>query len=264
LLDRKVPVARIAAAGTLLALMLAAAAAYAATGHAGRGKEHEPAGKRHEPAGTATTPNTPVASQGSGALRIVGHPSAISTHSTARFRIDAAAAMKLRCRLDKRPTQDCDGSGVLYRGVAAGPHTFYVQALRRGHVYARSDFGWTVLEPKPFTVEAGQAAIAPLYPGAAPSTIPVVITNPNSVAITVTALQVTAGGGGPGCAPAGNVALTAPALAGGKLRIAAHGSVALPSAAVGAPTIALLELPVNQDACKGASFALAFSGSAGA
>ena len=30
-----------------------------------------------------------------------------------------------------------------------------------------------------------------------------------------------------------------------------------------APTIALLELPVNQDACKNLNFSLAFSGSAG-
>jgi hypothetical protein len=90
-----------------------------------------------------------------------------------------------------------------------------------------------------------------------------VITNPNPVPITVTALRVSAGGGAPGCAPADNLALTAPALAGGKLRVATHGSVSLPTATVAAPTIALLELPVPQDACKGANFDLAFSGSAG-
>jgi hypothetical protein len=256
LLDRKVPAAKIAA-GTLLALMLVVAAAYAAGGRGGgRGKE------RHDPAG-ATLPSTPVATEGSGALRIPGHPPAFSTRSTARFRVDAAGEPALRCRLDRRPAQECEES-VVYRGVGPGPHIFYVQALRRGHVYARSDFGWTVLEPKPFTVSPQLEDIGPLYPGSGPSAIPVVIDNPNAVAITVTSLKVSATGGAPGCAPAANLALTAPALGGGKLRIAAHGSVSLPSAAVGAPTIALLELPVDQDACRGTNFDLAFSGSAGA
>lgn len=250
------------AAGTLLALMLVAAAAYAAAGHGGRGKERrEPAGKRHEPAGTAT-PNVPVATQGSGALRISGHPPLISTRSTARFRIDAAGEPKLRCRLDRQPARGC-GDAVVYRGVGVGPHTFYVQALRRGRVTARSDFGWTVLEPKPFTVTPRLPNVGPLYPGAEPSSIQVVISNPNPVAIAVTSLRVSASGGAPGCAPAQNLTLTAPALGGGKLRIAAHGSVSLPSATVAAPTIALRELPVPQDACKNASFNLAFSGSAG-
>lgn len=257
----KVPVTRIVA-GTLLALLLAAAASYAAAGH-GRGKErHEPAGKRHEPAGTATTPSSPVATQGSGALRITSHPPAISTRSTARFRIDAAGEPTLRCRLDRHPARECEDT-VLYRGVGVGPHNFYVQALRRGRVTARSDFGWTVLEPKPFTVAPRLPDVGPLYPGAAPSAIPVVITNPNAVAITITSLQVSARGGAAGCAPADNLALTAPALATGKLRIAAHGSVSLPSPTVAAPTIALRELPVPQDACKSANFDLAFSGSAG-
>ena len=258
----KVPVTRIVA-GTLLALMLAAAASYAAAGH-GRGKErHEPAGKRHEPAGTATTPNPPVATQGSGALRITGHPPAISTRTTARFKVEASGEPALRCRLDRRPAQGCDETAVLYRGVGVGSHTFYVAAMRRGRTVARADFTWLVLEPKPFTVSPPTGTIGPLYPGAPASSIPVVISNPNPMAITVTSLQVSARGGAPGCAPADNLALTAPALATGKLRIAAHGSVSLPNATVAAPTIALLELPVPQDACKSANFELAFSGSAG-
>lgn len=251
------------AIGTLLALLLVAAASYAAAAHGGRGKErHEPAGKRHEPAGTATSPGTPVTTQGSGALRIPGHPPAISTQSTARFRVAASGGPMLRCRLDQRPAQTCDETLVMYRGVGVGSHTFYVQALRRGRVTARADFGWLVLEPKPFTVSPREA-VGPLFPGEPPSAIPVTISNPNPVAITVTALKVTAGGGAPGCTPAENVALTAPALSSGKLRIAAHGSVSLPSAKVAAPTIALRELPVSQDACKNAQFSLSFSGSAG-
>lgn len=251
------------AIGTVLALLLVAAASYAAAAHVGRGKErHEPAGKRHEPAGTATSPDAPVATQGSGALRIPGHPPAISTQSTARFRVEATGGPMLRCRLDRRPAQTCDETPITFRGVGTGSHTFYVQALRRGRVTARADFGWLVLEPKPFTV-APRETVGPLFPGEPASPIPVTISNPNPVPITVTALKVTAGGGAPGCSPAENVVLTAPALASGKLRIAAHGSVSLPSAKVPAPTIALRELPVPQDACQNAKFDLSFSGSAG-
>ncbi len=245
------------ATGTLLALMLAAAASYAAAGHGGRGKEHR------EPAATTTSPSSPVTTQGSGALRITGHPPAISTRSSARFRVEAAGEPTLRCRLDRRPAQDCGESTMLYRGVKTGPHTFYVAALRRGRTFARASYAWLVLEPKPFTVSTQPGTVGPLYPGAVPSPIPVTISNPNPVPITVTSLRVIASGGAAGCAPADNVALTVPELDGGKLRVAAHGSVALPSAAVAAPTIALRELPVPQDACQNASFDLAFSGSAG-
>jgi hypothetical protein len=256
-LDTKVLVARIAI-GTLLALALVAAAAYAAAGRGGRhGKE------RHEPAAATTSPTSPVTTQGSGALRIPGHPPAISTQSNARFRVASSGETMLRCRLDKRPAQDCDESLVLYRGVGTGTHTFSVQSIRSGRVAARASFVWLVLEPKPFTVSPRPESIGPLYPGEPASPIPVVITNPNPVPITITALKVTASGGTPGCTPAENVALTAPALAGGKLRLAAHASVSLPSAKVPAPTIALRELPVSQDSCKNANFRLTFSGSAG-
>jgi hypothetical protein len=181
----------------------------------------------------------------------------------ARFRVAAAGEPILRCRIDLKALKDCDTT-VTYRGIAAGSHTFYVQARRRGRVFAHAGYSWTVLEPKPFTVVPRFAGIGPLFPGAAPSAIPVVVSNPNSIAITVTALRVTADGGPTGCDPDANLALTAPALPPGKLQIPAHGSVALPSAAIAAPTIALRELPVDQDACKGASFDLSFSGSAGA
>ena len=185
------------AAGTLLALALAAAAAYAAGGHGGHGKErHTPAGKRHDP-GEEAPPAAPVATQGGRALRIPGHPPAISTHSTARFRVEAVGEPMLRCRLDRRPVQDCDETSLLYRGVGDGPHTFYVFSTRRGRMLARADFSWLVLEPKPFTVSPQPEAIGPLYPGEPPSAIPVVISNPNPVPITVTSLRVSAEGGRP-------------------------------------------------------------------
>jgi len=252
----RIPAAK-AVAGTALVLMLVAAASYAAVGHAGDGHE------RHSPGAPATTPTAPIVAPGSAALRIQAHPPSISTRSTARFRVEAAGEPTLRCRIDKRPPKDCEDA-VVYRGVGVGSHTFFVQAVRRGRTLAHAGFGWTVLEPKPFTVSPRLDAIGPLYPGTTPTAIPVLITNPNPLAITVTALRVSASGGAVGCDPAANLALTAPALASGKLRVPARGSVSLPNATVPAPTIALRELPVDQDACQEADFDLALSGSAGA
>ena len=237
--------------------MLAAAASYAAVGHGGHGHE------RHSPSAPATTPSAPIVAPGSAALRIQGHPPLISTRATARFRVEAAGGPTLRCRIDKRPPKDC-GDAVTYRGLSFGPHSFFVQAVRRGRTVAHAVYSWTVLEPKPFTVSPRPGAVGPLFPGTAPTAIPVVIANPNPIAITVTSLRVSAGGGAAGCDPTTNLTLTAPALGTGKLRVPAHGSISLPSATVAAPTIALRELPVNQDGCQNAGFDLSFSGSAGA
>jgi hypothetical protein len=253
----KIPAAK-AVVGMALVLMLAAAASYAAVRHGG-GSGHE----HRSPAAPATTPTAPIVAPGSAALRIEAHPPAISTRSTARFRVDAAGKPTLRCRIDRKAPKECEES-VVYRGVGVGPHTFFVQAMKRGRPIAHLSFAWTVLEPKPFTVSPQNDAVGPLYPGGEATPIPVVIANPNPIAITVTSLRISAGGGAAGCDPATNLSLSAPALGTGKLRIPAHGSVTLPSAAVAAPTISLLELPVNQDACQNANFNLAFSGKAGA
>jgi hypothetical protein len=44
--------------------------------------------------------------------------------------------------------------------------------------------------------------------------------------------------------------------------VPAEGSASLPSATVSAPTIAMLNLPVNQDACQGVEIPLDFAGEA--
>ena len=146
----------------------------------------------------------------------------------------------------------------------SAPHAFHVRAIRHGRATARADFSWTVLEPKPFTVAPRPEAVGPLYPGEPAEPDPGRDQQPEP-------------GGDHGHRAEGERrwrrarlrpgrptwSLTAPALASGLLRIAAHGSVSLPSGKVAAPTIALRELPISQDACKSANFKLAFSGSAG-
>jgi hypothetical protein len=252
------PAAKIAV-GIMVALLVAAAASSAAV-HPGAG--HGP--ERHvAPAAPVPAPSTPVVGSGPTALRIVGHPPTLTTHHSAHFRIAAAGEPALRCQLDRGPAKPCVPS-VVYRGLRGGNHTFLVAAQRPGRRTVRADFGWRVLEPEPFEVEPRPASVGPLYPGAAPTPIRVVISNPNSKSIILGALRVAASGGAAGCDPATNLALTAPDLGDARLRIPAHGSLTLPSASVAAPTIALRELGVNQDACQSAKFNLSFSGSAGA
>ncbi len=95
--------------------------------------------------------------------------------------------------------------------------------------------------------------------------ISVTVTNPNPVAIHVTALAVgvNAAQDPAGC-PSGtnlelqqsNVSATLPLL------VPANGSVTLPAQGVTRPQIRLRNLTTNQDACKGKSFALTYTGSA--
>lgn len=255
--ERRRPAAKLAA-GLTVALLVAAAASYAAV-RPGSGARP----MRHGPPATPVTARTPLAASGSAVLSIVDHPAAVTARSTARFRVAAAGGPALRCRLDGQRSQPCE-SNVVYRGLGAGEHTFLVAAQRPGRRAVRADFGWRILEPEPFEVEPRPASVGPLYPGAEPTPIRVVITNPNSRTITLGALRVTASGGAPGCDAAKNLTLTAPDLSGAQPRIPAHGTLTLPSAGVAAPTIALRELGVNQDACRSAKFALSFSGSAGA
>lgn len=250
----RIPAAK-AVAGIAVALMLAAAASYAAVG---RGGGHE----RRGTGAPAAVRSAPVVAAGTAAIRIVAHPREVTLSSTARFRVDATGATTLRCRLDGGAARDCGPTSV-YRRLQPGPHAFSVRARRPAGRPLRASFAWTVLEPRPFTIETRATRVGPLYPGAAPSPIPIVISNPNPVPIIVTALGVAAGGGAPGCDPATNLALTAPDLAAARPQIPAHGSLALPSATVAAPTIGLRELDVDQDACQRASFDLSFSGSAG-
>lgn len=259
---RRRPAAKLAV-GLVVALLVAAAASYAAVRPGSGGGSARNGAMRHAPPRAPVTAQAPLAAEGSAVLSIVDHPPAVSTRSTARFRIVAAGEPALRCRLDGQQAQPCEPN-VVYRGLDPGDHTFLVAAQRPGRRTVRADFGWRVLDPEPFEIEPRPGAIGPLFPGAAPTPIRVVISNPNPKAITVNSLRVTASGGAPGCEPASNLALTAPDLGDAPLRIPARGSLTLPSADVAAPTIRLRELGVNQDACQSAKFDLSFSGSAGA
>ncbi len=115
--------------------------------------------------------------------------------------------------------------------------------------------------PKGFIISG--APEGALYPGGPALTIPLTLFNPNPVPIFVTSLTVTVASSPEGCPAEENIRVTqADATAEKPVTVPANTAVKLPAQGVAAPTIELLNLPVNQNACQNASFPLTYSGSA--
>lgn len=113
----------------------------------------------------------------------------------------------------------------------------------------------------PFSIEL-RGELAELYPGHPPQQVPLVVSNPSSEPIEVTDLTVALGGETSSCS-AENFALTQSSVSPATpLVIPGGASLELPSPTVSAPTISMLNLPVNQDPCQGAEVPLVFSGEA--
>lgn len=187
----------------------------------------------------------------------------MSTSATAGFAFKAArGAPRFQCRVDGSRWRRCRSPLAL--SVVPGEHSFSVRAMgRRGRHGAATTFRWRLFEPKDFKVEPQLSGLGALYPGAPAQALPVVLSNPNPVPILVTGLRVAATANPPGCESAANLELTpSSASPTAPVPVPAGGSVALPAAGASAPSIALRDLPVNQDACQLARFPLAFSGEA--
>jgi hypothetical protein len=200
---------------------------------------------------------------------IVSHPQATTSVKSASFTFtDGEHGVTLLCRRDGARFERCT-SPASYGNLSLGTHAFQVQARDAiGNTSQAATYSWTIVKEvkeaagKPFTV-AGNAAGA-LAPGLS-QPLTITLSNPNNVAITVTALSAstTAGSSKAGCDGSANLQLTQSNLSeANALTIPANGHVALPSGAVSAPQVLMKDLPVNQDACKGASFTFTYSGSA--
>jgi hypothetical protein len=172
------------------------------------------------------------------------------------------APRRFQCQLDGSGWSACSSPHVAV-GLPPGEHAFAVRALgRRGNPGRAVRFLWQQLEPKPFSIEP-QGTSEGMLPGDPPQSLPVLISNPNSVPIEVTSLTVAFAEDPPGCPGDPNFELVpASASLPAPLTVPAGGSVSLPSATVAAPTISLRDLPVNQNACQGARVQLTFSGQA--
>jgi large repetitive protein len=195
---------------------------------------------------------------------LTGRPSDPTTATSATFTFaDSEASVGYECRLDD--VSAACVSPKTYSGLDTGRHSFSVRAVdAAGNRSQPASFSWTITRAttRDFSISGSTNAL--LYPGAPAQPIALTLSNTNSVAIYVTALQVSvAASSSTGCNPATNLALTqSNASAAAPVRVPAGGSVTLPAQGVSAPTIRLLNLPVNQDACKNARFSLSYSGSA--
>jgi hypothetical protein len=198
---------------------------------------------------------------------IAGHPSDPTSARSARFAFtDSEARVSFQCSIDTRTWRPCD-SPFSYRGLSVGEHRFRVRVLDPPAYPSRvAQFDWRVvrqLSRESFSISAGEIAGGLLYPGAVPQAIRITLANPNDVSIFVTSVTVTVPSGPAGCDSATNISLVQSNVSSAApVEIQAHGSLALPAQGRSAPTIGLVDLPVNQDACQNARFPLSFTGSA--
>jgi len=196
--------------------------------------------------------------------KITQHPNKLATSTTARFGFAVRVRdLRFQCRLDGRSWRVCR-TPIVFTRLVPGDHAFSVRALdRRGRHGRATRFRWTLLEPKDFSIVPQLANLPRLFPGAAPVSLPLTIANPNPVPIRLISLRVAATADAPGCASAANLELIDSSVSSATpLKVPAKGSVNLPAAGVSSPAIQLRNLPVNQDACQGAQFPLAFTGTA--
>jgi hypothetical protein len=165
------------------------------------------------------------------------------------------------CKLDDGFYWPCSRPKT-YTGLELGEHTFTVRAIDwAGNVSQAATYPWTIEETgMPFTIDGDADGL--LYPGQWVD-IPLSITNPNPVAIHVTALTVTVTNDPAGCPNGTNVLVqqsdAAPVT--NELTVAAGATDwEIPSSFW--PRIQLAETGLDQDACQGQSFDLDYAGSA--
>jgi hypothetical protein len=193
------------------------------------------------------------------------HPTDPTTKTKATFAFtDGEPRVRFQCRITGA-WKPCSSS-VSYRRLSVGAHHFRVRASDPpGRPSPAARFDWRVVTQasENFSIHFDGIIDGLLYPGAGPGVISVTLANPNGVGIFVTSVVVSVSGGPAGCDSARNVSVAQSNVSSvAPVEIRAHGSVTLPAQGYTAPTIQLLNLPVNQDACQGARFPLTFTGSA--
>jgi hypothetical protein len=258
---------RRATAGRVLVALIGATGVLAAVAYAASAPPAPDAGAHAHMAGAGAallTINARPAAPRPPRPRITRRPARTTLSTRVVFRyVDRQAEVDFQCKLDDAGWRRC-GPRVAYRGLAVGAHRFLVRAEAKGG--ARSlpaQFAWAQAAPKSFSIAADLSGLGRLYPGAAPVALPLVLTNPNSAPISVTVLRVAVSADPAGCGSQENLELIpATASPARPLRIPAGATVKLPANGISPPAIALRDLPVNQDACQGAQFPLAFSGEA--
>jgi large repetitive protein len=195
---------------------------------------------------------------------ITGHPSNPTTSTTATFSFtDSEAGVSFRCKLDSGTWTACT-SPTNYTGMSANnSHEFSVRAVdAAGNQGGEADFFWKISASANFTISGSPLGL--LYPGGAALPIPVTLTNPDDSDLYVTVLTVSVNTATlpSGCNGSWFTFVQPNVSSTNTVRIPQHGSVTLPAQGVFAPTIQLIDAPVNQNACKNVKLSLTYSGSA--
>jgi hypothetical protein len=188
-----------------------------------------------------------------------------SASSSATFAFsDGEAGVGFECSLDDAAFAACT-SPRTYTELSDGGHQFAVRALdAAGNRGGSTGYSWRVVASTtglPFAISGGYGGL--LYPGKTVD-LTLSVANPNGTAIVVESLTVTIqpGSSNAGCDGPANLQMTQSNVsAANPLTVPANGSVTLPAGGVSAPQVLMRDLPTNQDACKGATFSFAYSGS---
>jgi hypothetical protein len=209
-----------------------------------------------------------------GPPRISSGPPDPTTSPDVSFTFEAHGAAGYDCYLDETAWQPCS-SPVSFVGLQPASHDFCVRGLSaEGVAGPEACDGWLQQPisggpppppiPPAVSFVIGGDLPGLLFPGAS-GLLPLSISNPNDFDLLVSNLVVTAAAGSSraGCDGVANlgIAQSNAALGAASLLVPAHGSVTLPAQGATAPVVTMLDLPTSQDACKGALFTLAFSGS---
>jgi hypothetical protein len=172
---------------------------------------------------------------------------------------EAETGVTFRCSIENGPFAGCTSPVHYIVNVANdGQHQFAVSATDAAGNASTTFYSWKVLKGINITLTGD--AVGLLAPGL---TQPIALTvhNPNNFPVTVTGVQVTASTTTAGCTADDNVALTQTDITPAQpLLLPSNGTVTLPAQGHPAPQIFFKNTLFNQDACKGGSFGLAYTG----
>lgn len=180
---------------------------------------------------------------------------------------DSQSGVTFQCALDGAAYVACT-SPASWDSLAAGSHTFSVQAISAPAVSAATSYNWTI-SGTTFGI-VGDLTQA-LYPGA---TVPLnlTFTNPyssskgiNVTAVTVTVQHGTVKGGQPNPACDGPANVTVTNGTAWPLNLPRNATTSLSQLNVPQakwPQVTMLDLPSNQDACKATTFKFSYTGTA--
>lgn len=215
------------------------------------------------PAPATTTTTTAPDTTPPPAPTLSDKPSDPTTSRTAHFKITSAeAGVSFRCSLDGVPFGPC-GQAVNYTGLDYSEHCFAVRAVdRAGNVGPVTTWCWSVVLQGGFPISG--MADQPFFPGATRA-VNLVIGNPYNFTIRVTAVSIAVADptSRPGCDGPTNLMVTQGLAV--PVDVPRNSTRSLLQLGVDPdawPQLTMPNLPTNQDACKNATFSLAFTGQA--